>query len=233
MRTRPGRPYPLGATWDGAGVNFCLFSEHGTGVELCLFAEDGEAESETRVPLTEYTDKVWHIYLPDARPGQLYGYRVHGPWEPAAGHRFNPSKLVLDPYAKAIEGALRWSDALFGYTVGSRRADLSFDRRDSASAMPKAQVIDSAFSWADDRPPNVPWHETVIYELHVRGFTMQHPDVPAPLRGTYAACLRQEVLDISVRGRDVLNLFAVIVDRAADRVVLLHGTDSYAIRRPQ
>jgi glycogen operon protein len=181
----PGRPYPLGATWDGEGVNFALFSEHAHQVELCLFDLAGRRELQ-RVPLREHTDQVWHSYLPEARPGQLYGYRVHGPYRPEDGHRFNPHKLVLDPYSKSITGPLRWTDALFGYTVGHRRGDLSFDRRDSAGGMPKCRVIDPAFSWGDDRRPNVPWSEMVIYEIHVRGFTKLHPDVPPPLRGTYA-----------------------------------------------
>ena len=188
MRERtlwPGRPYPLGATWDGSGVNFALFSEHAEKVELCLFDPKGRREL-ARVPLPERTDLVWHGYLPQARPGQLYGYRVHGPYQPEAGHRFSHHKLLLDPYAKAIEGPLKWSDAHFGYKVGHRRGDLSFDRRDSAPGMPKCRVIDPAFTWGDDRPPNTAWHETVIYELHVKGFTQLHPLIPVPLRGTYA-----------------------------------------------
>jgi len=195
MRTRPGRSYPLGATWDGAGVNFCLFSEHGTRVELCLFAEDGSAESEQRVPLTEYTDKVWHIYLPDARPGQLYGYRVHGPWEPARGYRFNPAKLLLDPYARAVEGTLHWDDALFGYRIGDPAADLTPDERNSAGNMPKSVVVDTAFTWGDDHPPRTPWSETIIYEAHVKGFSMRMPGVPEGLRGTYAGFVSGPALD--------------------------------------
>ncbi len=181
----PGQPYPLGATWDGQGVNFALFSEHAEKVELCLFDPQGRRETE-RIPLREQTDRVWHCYLPDARPGLLYGYRVHGPYAPEKGQRFNPNKLVLDPYAKAIAGALRWSDAHFGYRIKNRQHDLSFDPRDSASGMPKCQVIDPAFTWGGDRPPCTPCHETVIYEVHVKGFTVRHPDVPPQLRGTYA-----------------------------------------------
>ncbi len=138
MRQRPGRPYPLGATWDGAGVNFALFSENATGVELCLF----EGDKETRVPIQEQTDHVWHVYLPEGRPGLRYGYRVQGPWEPQAGHRFNAAKLLLDPYARAIDGAVKWSDALFGYQVGHPDADLVLDGRDSAPGMPKSVVVD-------------------------------------------------------------------------------------------
>jgi isoamylase len=181
----PGRPFPQGATWDGEGVNFALFSEHAEGVELCLFDDRGRRELQ-RIPLHEQTDQVWHCYLPEARPGQLYGYRVSGPYQPQHGHRFNPQKLLLDPYAKAIVGSLAWSDAHFGYRIGSQRADLSQDRRNNASGMPKCQVIDPAFSWGNDRSPRTPWHDTIIYEMHVRGFTKLNSQVPPQLRGTYA-----------------------------------------------
>ncbi len=195
MRTRPGSPYPLGATWDGSGVNFALFSEHATGVELCLFdGPDGNREV-ARIPMTECTDQVWHIYLPEARPGQRYGYRVHGPYEPAEGHRFSPAKLLLDPYAKAIDGTIRWSDALFGYQVGHPEADLRRDDRDSAPGIPKSVVIDPAFTWGEDRPLRIPWNETVIYEVHVKGFTARHPEVPKELRGTYAGLACPPVID--------------------------------------
>ena len=189
----PGRPYPLGATWDGEGVNFALFSEHAQGVELCLFDPKGKRQIES-IPVREQTDQVWHCYLPDARPGVLYGYRVYGPYEPLQGMRFNPKKLLLDPYAKSIVGALRWSDAHFGYRVGSKREDLAPDDRDSAFGMPKCQVVDPAFTWGDDRRPNTPWNDTLIYELHVKGFTHLHPDVPARLRGKYAALATPAVL---------------------------------------
>ena len=190
----PGRPYPRGATWDGEGVNFALFSEHANKVELCLFDPSGRRELQ-RITLPERTNHVWHCYLPEARPGMLYGYRVHGPYEPARGHRFNPHKLLLEPYAKDIAGTLRWSDAHFGYRLSHRQADLSFDRRDNAAGMPKCRVIDPAFSWGDDRRPNIDWHEMVVYELHVRGLTMRHPDVPAPLRGTYAGVATAPVVE--------------------------------------
>ncbi|HET8576332.1 MAG TPA: glycogen debranching protein GlgX, partial [Methylomirabilota bacterium] len=185
-RTRPGTPYPLGATWDGAGVNFALFSEHGTRVELCLFDSETGAREVQRVPVQECDDQVWHVYLPEARPGLLYGYRVHGPYEPAAGHRFNPAKVLLDPYAKAIAGPVRWNDALFGYTVGSKEEDLAADGRDSAPYLPKSVVVDPAFSWGGDRQLRTPWHKTVIYEVHVKGLTARHPEVPRELRGSYA-----------------------------------------------
>src|SRR5688572_8432350 len=184
-RTRPGEPYPLGATWDGSGVNFALFSENATRVELCLFGPDGSAET-ARIVMPEATDQVWHVYLPDARPGQRYGYRVHGPWEPAQGHRFNPSKLLLDPYARAIDGTITWDDALFSYELGHPEADLKADERDSAENMPKAFVVDTSFTWGNDQPSRRPWNETIIYEVHVKGFTQRHPEVPEELRGTYA-----------------------------------------------
>jgi len=181
----PGKPYPRGATWDGEGVNFALFSEHAEKVELCLFDHKGQRELQ-RIELRERTGEIWHCYLPEARPGLLYGYRVHGPYRPGEGHRFNPHKLLVDPCARDILGKLSWSDAHYGYRVGSKNEDLSFDRRDNAPGMPKCMVIDPAFTWGDDRSPRIAWHDTVIYELHVRGFTMQHPDIPPQLRGTYA-----------------------------------------------
>jgi glycogen operon protein len=176
----------LGATWDGSGVNFALFSENATGVELCLFNGPGGDQETARIPVTERTNQVWHLYLPEVRPGQRYGYRVHGPYDPEQGHRFNHAKLLLDPYAKAIDGSTRWDEALFGYQVGHPDADLSRDERDSAAHLPKSLVIDPAFTWGDDRSLRIPWNETVIYEVHVKGFTARHPDVPTHLRGTYA-----------------------------------------------
>ncbi len=182
---RPGRPYPLGATWDGEGVNFALFSEHAERVELCLFDARGRREVE-RIELREQTDLVWHCYLPGARPGLLYGYRVSGPYQPLAGQRFNANKLLLDPYARAIVGKLRWTDANFAYKIGAKQQDLSFDWRDNALAMPKCQVVDPAFDWGGDRPPDIAWNDTIIYEVHVKGYTALHPDIPEALRGTYA-----------------------------------------------
>lgn len=191
----PGKPYPLGATWDGAGVNFALFSENATRVELCLFnGPDGNHEI-VNIQVTEQTDQVWHVYLPEVRPGQLYGYRVYGPYTPTEGHRFNPAKLLLDPYTKAIAGDITWDDALFGYKMGDAAADLSKDDRDSSSHLPKCVVTDEAFSWADDMHPRTPWHKTLIYELHVKGFTACHPDVPEELRGTYAGLATPAVID--------------------------------------
>jgi len=167
-------------------VNFALFSEHATGVDLCLFQPSDPAREIARLPVRESTDQIWHIYLPEARPGLLYGYRVRGPWEPAAGHRFNPAKVLLDPYAKAIAGVVAWSDAMFGYRVGDPAADLARDGRDNAPYLPKSVVVDPAFTWGDDRLPRTPWHETVIYEVHVKGFTARHPEVPRDARGTYS-----------------------------------------------
>ena len=212
----PGRPDPRGATWDGEGVNFALFSEYAERVELCIFDPTGRREVQ-RVDVAERTDKVWHCYLPEARPGMLYGYRVHGPYRPEQGLRFNAHKLLLDPYARNIVGTLRWSDALFGYTIGHKRGDLSLDRRDSAAAMPKCKIIEPAFTWGDDRPPRVDWHKTIIYELHVRGFTMQHPDVPPPLRGTFAGLSTAPVIDhlkrLGVTTIELMPVHAFIDDR--------------------
>ena len=184
-RVETGRPYPLGATWDGNGVNFALFSAHATQVELCLFDREGVREV-ARIRLPASTDQIWHGYLPDARPGCIYGYRVHGPYDPARGHRFNPHKLLVDPCARAFAGAFRWSDAHYGYRRGDPGADLSFDRRDNARAMLKCRVVDPAYGWQDDRAPRTRWADSVIYEVHVKGFSMLNPAVPAALRGTYA-----------------------------------------------
>ena len=193
-RIGEGSPDPRGAHWDGLGVNFSLFSANATKVELCLFDDSGRTEQE-RIELPEYTNEVWHGYLPDARPGTIYAYRVHGPYEPEHGHRFNPNKLVLDPYAKAHVGALRWHPSCFGYTIGAEGDDLTFDMRDNARFMPKCRVIDPAFTWGRERSPRVPWDRTIIYETHVRGFTKLHPAVPERLRGTFSGLGRKEVVD--------------------------------------
>src|SRR6266511_2325947 len=195
MRVWPGSAAPLGATWDGEGVNFSIFSEHGEAVELCLFDQPEAEEESDRIEMQERTDLIWHCYLPDVRPGQLYGYRVHGPYEPEQGHRFNPTKLLIDPYTRAVSGLIHWSDALYGYTVGHSGGDLSFDTRDSAGGMPKCVVIDPAFTWGDDRQPDIPWNRTVIYECHVRGMTMRHPGVPRRLRGTYLGMISDPIID--------------------------------------
>ncbi len=193
-----GLPYPLGAHWNGSGVNFALFSANATKVELCLFDATGRRELE-RVPLPEYTDEVWHGYLPGMRPGQLYGYRVHGPYAPDAGHRFNPNKLLIDPYALALHGEIRWHDAVFGYRVGHHREDLSFDRRDSAFVMPKCVVVDPAVTWGDDRPPATPWPQTIIYEAHVKGMTARNEELPPQLRGTFEGLADRRAIDHLVK----------------------------------
>ena len=222
----PGKPYPLGPTWDGEGVNFALFSEHAERVELCLFDESGRREIH-RVPVREQTDQVWHCYLPEARPGLLYGYRVRGPYEPATGLRFNHHKLLLDPYAKQIRNGLKWHDSLFGYKIGHRNEDLSYDRRDSAAGMLKGVVVDPAFTWGADRAPRTPWHRTVIYEAHVKGFTIRHPDVPPGLRGSYAALTTAPVIDYLTRlGVTAVELMPVhaFVD---DRTLVERGLRNY------
>jgi isoamylase len=194
VRVWPGDPYPLGATWTGVGVNFALFSAHATGVDLCLFDTVDATTERVRIPLREQTAQVWHAFLPDARPNQLYGYRVHGPYDPTNGHRFNPNKVVMDPYAKAIARTVHWSDEMFGYRVGDPDEDLTPDDRDNAAFTPLAAVIDPAFTWGTDRPLRTPWRNTVIYEMHVRGFTRRHPDIPDPLRGTYEALTREPAI---------------------------------------
>jgi len=191
----PGKPYPLGAIWDGQGVNFALFSQHAAGVELCLFdAVDAPVEYE-RIAMPEQTDNVWHIYLPGLQPGQLYGYRVHGPYEPEEGHRFNPAKLLVDPYARALTGKFEWNDALYGFPIGDPYEDLTPDDRDSAPFMPRCVVVDTSFDWGDDRLPATPLHKSIIYELHVKGFTKLHPEAPEPLRGTYAGLAMPAVIE--------------------------------------
>jgi glycogen operon protein len=215
-RIRSGRPYPLGATWDGRGVNFALFSASATKVELCLFTGSGRREI-ARIELPDRTNEVWHVYISDAWPGTLYGYRVHGPYEPARGHRFNPNKLLIDPYARALQGTFNWSDAHFGYRAGSRQSDLSFDRRDNAHAMPKCRVVDPAFTWGRDRPPARGWDEMIIYELHLRGFTRTHPAVPDGLRGTAAGMGMRQVIDymssLGVTAVEFLPVHAFVSDR--------------------
>ena len=216
LRVWPGTPYPLGATWDGMGVNFALFTEHGECVELCLFDEAGAVEI-ARIELPEYTDEVWHGYLPDVRPGQLYGWRVHGPYDPARGHRFNPNKLLIDPYARALVGEVRWDDANFGYTIGAPDGDLAMDERDSAAFMPKCRVVDTAFTWGEDRPPRTEWHDSIIYEMHVRGFTMRHPAIDEGLRGTFAGLSAQASVDylrsLGVTAVELLPIQSFLHDR--------------------
>ncbi len=203
-RLSEGLPYPLGATWDGLGVNFALFSAHATKVELCVFDDSGETELE-RLELPEFTDEVWHGYVHDARPGTIYAYRVHGPYEPEEGHRFNHNKLLLDPYARAHVGELSWHPEVFGYTIGAEGDDLSFDERDSAPFMPKCRVVDPAFTWGRAKKPSVPWERTIFYETHVRGYTKKHPLVPEEMRGTFAGLAVKEVVDY-IRGLGVTSV---------------------------
>src|ERR1700709_1394545 len=185
QRLSEGEATPLGATFDGLGVNFAIFSAHATKVELCLFDEKGRVETD-KIFLPCCTNQVWHGHVRGLRPGQVYGYRVHGPYEPTAGHRFNPNKLLLDPYARNHVGELKWDPACFGYTIGAEGDDLTFDERDSAPFMPKCVVVDQGFDGKENIKPLVAWDQTVFYETHVRGFTKRHPDVPEKLRGTFA-----------------------------------------------
>jgi isoamylase len=237
-RIRSGLPYPLGATWDGKGVNFALFSANATKVELCLFDATGVREI-ARFALPECTDEVWHGYLPEARPGTLYGYRVDGPYDPAHGHRFNAHKLLLDPYAKSLHGGFRWSDAHFGYRIDSTRQDLSFDRRDSARGMPKCRVVDPAFTWGADRPPDRPWSETIIYETHLRGFTKLHPAVPEALKGTAAGMSVREVIEylkaLGITAVEFLPIHAFVSGRHLSERGLANywGYDSIAFFAPE
>jgi len=195
IQSYPGIPYPLGATWDGQGVNFALFSENATGVELCLFDKGMGATQATMVPMTERTHNLYHIYVPGLKPGQLYGYRVHGPYDPANGHRFNPAKLVIDPYAKAIGGTIEWDNSLFGYEVGNPEEDLKLSIADSAPFIPKSIVIDDNFDWEGDKAPKIPYHNSIIYETHVKGFTKIHPDIPGEIQGTYAGLAHPAAID--------------------------------------
>ena len=217
VTTRPGHPYPLGATWDGEGVNFALFSENATGVELCLFDRHDQEKETQAIRIEERTNQVWHVFLPEVRPGQLYGYRVHGPYEPQAGHRFNRNKLLIDPYAKALHGELGWSDAMFGYTIGDPDADLSFDERNNAPLVPKSVVVEQAFTWGEDKPLRRPWSETVIYEMHVRGFTARHPLIQDALRGTYAGLATRPVIEylqrLGVTAIELLPVHAFVADK--------------------
>ena len=216
MRISAGAPHPLGATWDGRGTNFALFSANAEKVELCLFDSHCRREIE-RVALPERTEDVWHGYLNDIVPGQLYGYRVHGPYQPERGFRFNAHKLLVDPYAKQLAGRLVWSDAHFGYRAGSARADLSFDRRDNARGIPKSVVVDEAFTWGEEHRPSIPWQDTVIYEAHVKGLTQLREDVPPAWRGTYRGLTAPAVVDhlkrLGVTALELLPIHAFIDDR--------------------
>ncbi|HSE67204.1 MAG TPA: alpha-amylase family glycosyl hydrolase, partial [Gemmatimonadales bacterium] len=227
MRIHRGRPYPLGATWDGLGVNFALFSERATRVELCLFEHADAPRESLRLELPEQTDQIWHGYVVGILPGQLYGFRVYGPYEPAAGLRFNPNKVLLDPYAKAIGRTIRWDDVMYGYRVGDSDTDLSFDARDNAAQCALGAVIDPAFTWGNDQRPETPWHETIVYELHVRGFTKRHPEVPPELQGSYAGLASEPVLRyLKQLGVTAVELMPVH-HHAYDRDLLERGLSNY------
>ncbi len=211
-----GAPYPLGATWDGRGTNFALFSAHASKVELCLFDREGRRETQ-RISLPERTDDVWHVYLPHVAPGQLYGYRVHGPYEPAAGHRFNPNKLLIDPYSKRLAGQFAWTDAHFGYRTGHRLEDMSFDRRDNSRSMMKSVVVEVAHTWAREQQPQIAWEDTVFYEAHVKGLTQQRDDIPAELRGRYRGLAEPGMIahlrKLGVTALELLPVHAFLDDR--------------------
>jgi len=227
MEVLPGKHFPLGATWDGNGVNFALFSQHAEAVELCLFdSAVGGAELQ-RLRLDRRTDFVWHTYLSGVGPGQLYGYRVHGSYEPDAGHRFNPNKLLIDPYARAVAGQIRWGDELYGYEVGHPEEDASFDSRDSAACAPKSEVIDPSFDWGDDQHPQVPWNRTVIYECHVKGITMRHPGVAPEWRGRYMGMASDPIIDhllaLGVTAVELLPVHQAVQDHQLAK----HGLSNY------
>ena len=222
-----GYPYPLGATWLGNGVNFAIFSETATSVDLCLFDSVDAPQENMRIPVTEHTDQVWHVFLPDVKPGQLYGYRVNGPYDPKQGMRFNSSKLLLDPYAKAIAGEINWADEMFAYVVGDKLEDLTRDFRDDAWGMPKAVVIDNAFDWGNDKRPGIPLHRSVIYEAHVKGFTKLWSNVPEELRGTYAgvgsAAAIEYLKELGVTAIELLPVHAHV----DDKVLIDRGLRNY------
>ena len=227
MKSHPGNPYPLGATWNGIGVNFALFSEHATQVELCLFDSAAAKTESLCIPLTERTDMVWHLFVPDILPGQLYGYRIRGPYKPEEGHRFNPNKVVLDPYAKAIGRNIQWAPEMFGYKIGDPQQDVSFDDRDNSAFAPLAVVVDPAFTWGSDAPPKIPWHKSIIYELHPKGFTQLHPDIPESMRGKYAALATQPVIrylkDLGITAIELMPVY----QHANDQYLVEKGLSNY------
>ncbi|GGC25841.1 glycogen operon protein GlgX homolog [Novosphingobium marinum] len=237
-RLEPGSPYPLGATFDGLGVNFAVFSANADRIDLCLFDPKGRKQVAC-YELPEWTDEVWHGYLPGATPGLLYGFRAHGRWEPEEGHRFNPNKLLLDPYAKGLHGGVRWTDALHSYRVRSKRKDLTFDRRDSAAAMPKAVVTASGFDWTGDVRPQVPWSDTVIYEAHAKGLTRLMDEVPEMERGTFAALSHPRVIDhlkrIGVTTLELLPIHEFVQDRRLQEAGLVNywGYNTLAFFAPE
>ncbi len=218
LEVREGLPYPRGATWDMQGVNFALFSAYATKVELCLFDNAGKEELQ-RIELPEFTGEIWHGHVRGLRPGTVYGFRVHGPYAPEQGHRFNPNKLLLDPYARSHVGSLQWNDACFGYTIGAENTDLSFDKRDSAPFVPKCVVVDPEFRWRQSTTGRhaIPWSQTIIYELHVRGFTKRHPAVPKKRRGTFSGLAQKPVVEyiksLGVTAVELLPVYTFVNDR--------------------
>lgn len=227
LRVWLGQPYPLGATWMGNGVNFALYSEHATGVDLCLFDSPDSPHEEVRVRMTEQTDQVWHVFLPDVRPGQLYGYRVYGPYDPLRGHRFNSSKLLVDPYAKALSGKIQWGEEMLGYSTRAPMLDLARDYRDNAWGMPKSVVVDPAFDWGNDAPPRTPLHKSVIYEVHVKGFSKLCDALPPEIRGTYAALGSPFAIDYFRRlGITTLELLPVH-EHVDDQFLVERGLSNY------
>ena len=213
----PGSPYPLGATWDGEGVNFAIFSENAEAIELCLFTEEKDSSETARIPIKERDHHVWHVYIPGLKPGQLYGYRVYGPFDPANGLRFNPNKLLIDPYAKAISGTISWHDSLFGYELGSEQEDLGFNKQDSAHFIPKSMIIDPNYDWEGVKAPKIPYHKSIIYEAHVKGLTKLHPGIPQDIRGTYEAIAHPVMIEyfqkLGVNAIELMPVHHFAVDR--------------------
>ncbi len=213
----PGSPFPLGANWNGEGVNFALYAENATGVELCFFESHDHTVETHRIKIVERSHQVWHVFVPGLKPGQLYGYRVHGPYIPEAGHRYNANKLLIDPYAKAIAGTINWSDALFGYQIGHPDGDMSFSTSDSAPFIPKSVVVASTFDWDGDVPPKIPYHQSIIYEVHVKGFTKLFPDIPEELRGSYAGIAHpltiQYLKDLGITAIELMPVHHFVADR--------------------
>ncbi len=228
VHIRPGKPYPRGATWDGIGVNFALHSAHAEKVELLLFRDADDEEPAVTFALPEQTGPIWHGYVVNLRPGQLYGYRVYGPYDPANGHRFNPNKVLLDPYAKAIGRPLRWDDSLFGFDVeDDEEQDLSFSTTDSAPYAPLGAVVEETFAWGNDQSPEIPWEDTIIYEAHVKGMTKRHPEVPEPHQGTYLGMACEPVIDHLKRlGVTTVQLLPVHA-KLQDRHLLQKGLRNY------
>ena len=223
----PGKPYPLGAVWDGRGVNFALFSENATRVLLCLFESLAPDSPYETLSLREVTGHVWHGYIPGIQPGQLYGYRVDGPYDPSAGQRFNPTKLLIDPYARALAGTVNWDAPVFSYQLGHQQGDLALDARDDAWGMPKGIVIDPSFDWEGDSLLRIPWHQSIIYETHVKGLTVRHPEVPENLRGTYAGLASPPIIDylkrLGITAVELLPVHAFL----DDKILLDRGLRNY------